>query len=111
LGFLRAKLRQSRNSISRVVRSAARGAIPGVLEECLPRGPLAKRIQFGLRRVLQRQDVAFYLAILRGQCCSGDSRISQARERLFVFGYKGCMLSGCEQLGGESIRKSGFLFV
>ena len=111
-GFLGAKLSQTGDGFARIVRPAAFGAIPGVLEERLASGAMAERIQIGLLRgVLQRNDVAVQLALLGGLRGGGNLRIAQARQRVLILGDVSRILGGGEQLGGEGVGESGLLFV
>ena len=77
LGLLRAQLGQPGNDVAGIVRSAAFGAIPGILEQRLPRRAMAQRIQVRLLRgVLQRNHVALQLALFCRQRGGADLRIA-----------------------------------
>ncbi len=72
----------------------------------------AQRVQVRLLRgVLQRQDVAVDIAILRGQSGGRDLRIAQTCERILVLRDVRRVLGGGEQLGGEGIGEGRFFFV
>ena len=102
-GLLRAQLRQTGDNVARVVRAAALRAIPRVLEERLPRGAIAERLQaWLLRGVLQRKHPAIHFAIRCGLRGGGHLRGAQSRQRLLVLGHKRRILGGGQQF--RSVR-------